>query len=546
MHCLENVLLSLLIDLPTVRLVNGDNDYEGRVEIFLNSVWGTIDDDPWDNNDASVVCRQLGYTFGGVAHESAHFGQGSGPIWLDKIECIGNEDNLLSCFHQNDTSEDSHSKDVGVACNGKGKHSETKVRLAGGKGPDEGRVEIFKNGQWGTVDDDHWNDIDAEVVCRELGYLHGGAAFRFGYFGQGTGPIWLDNINCVGNEPHLMNCPHETDTSEDNHSEDVGVRCAWKGIFSLLRLVDGSLPCEGRVEVLINNRWGTIKDDNWDNREANVVCSQLGYASGGIAYSGAYFGEGKGPVLVENFKCAGTESSLFSCSHREISLDGGHSKDAGVACFDLSNDFCSSQPCANNGKCVNARTSFLCFCPTGFNGTRCENVIDPCDSSPCEHNGTCIRERNYFHCICPDGVVGPQCEVEINPCFSNPFQGRENCSRQGNNFEYVTVETPNVINIEIIISTILLTLALCILLVEAICLIKINKMKRAIKQLVLPPTATMDGDHVQMRFQRSQYTTHVGCVIGCDNEGHVISKQNSSSESLSDDDLEVYENFQRR
>lgn len=109
--------------------------------------------------------------------------------------------------------------------------------------------------------------------------------------------------------------------------------------LSLVGLVDGSLPSEGRVEVLINSRWGTIKDENQDNREANVVCSQLGYASGGIAYSGSYFGEGEGPVLLNNFKCAGTESSLFRCSHSEIFLDSCHSQDAGVVCFDLSKYF---------------------------------------------------------------------------------------------------------------------------------------------------------------------------------------------------------------
>ncbi|KAJ8035485.1 Neurotrypsin [Holothuria leucospilota] len=561
-----------------VRLVNGDNDYEGRVEIFLNGEWGTIDDDPWDNDDAGVVCRQLGYTFGGVAYGSAHFGQGTGPIWLDNIGCTGNEDNLLSCSHQNDTSEDSHSEDVGVACNG------NVVRLVGGNGSDEGRVEIFMNGQWGTVDDDPWNDIDAGVVCRQLGYLHGGAAFRVGHFGEGTGPIWLDDINCVGNEPHLMKCAHGTDTSEDNHSEDVGVRCAWK-----VRLVEGSLPSEGRVEVLINNRWGTIKDDNWDNREANVVCFQLGYASGGIAYSGSYFGEGEGPVLLENFKCAGTESSLFSCAHREISLDGGHSQDAGVACFDLSKDFCSSQPCAHNGKCVIARTSFVCLCPTGFNGTRCENVVDPCDSNPCEHNGLCIREQNIYRCICPDGVEGTRCEIdsgpcnsrdckvsnncvqrlnyryctcpgtsngtilcqyEINACFNNPCTDNETCLAQGNTFDCVPKGKLNSINFETnacysnpckeketclsrgnsfdcvtaekitssrsepVSSYISLILAVCAVLAAIVCLVKIHKMQGALTQQESPSVPVFDDDHVQINFLQTQNSQEEDRAIG--------------------------------
>lgn len=88
----------------------------------MNGQSGTVDDDPWDDDDAEVVCRQLGYMYGGCGFRSAHFGEGSGPIWLDSIGCIGSETNLLACPHETDTSEDSHAEDVGVACNGESKY----------------------------------------------------------------------------------------------------------------------------------------------------------------------------------------------------------------------------------------------------------------------------------------------------------------------------------------------------------------------------------------------------------------------------------------
>ncbi len=99
-----------------VRLVGGDSINEGRLEVYYNREWGTVCDDLFDNNDAQVVCRQLGYS-NGVALSKAAFGQGTGRVWLDQVACHGSEANIKDCGHGGWGVHDcSHSEDVGVRC----------------------------------------------------------------------------------------------------------------------------------------------------------------------------------------------------------------------------------------------------------------------------------------------------------------------------------------------------------------------------------------------------------------------------------------------
>lgn len=100
------------------------------------------------------------------------------------------------------------------------------IRLVGGSGPHVGRVEVFHNGAWGTVCDDLWDFSEAKVVCRELGYQGAVYTYSSAAFGQGIGPIWMDNVKCTGNESLLAECPHNGWGIENcGHHEDAGVMC---------------------------------------------------------------------------------------------------------------------------------------------------------------------------------------------------------------------------------------------------------------------------------------------------------------------------------
>ena len=102
-----------------IRLVGGNSYNEGRVEVNYNGEWGTVCDDGWDDTDAGVVCRQLGFGSSGTAIGSAGFGRGSGSIWLDSVTCTGSESTLANCGHLGIrvTRNCSHSGDASVVCN---------------------------------------------------------------------------------------------------------------------------------------------------------------------------------------------------------------------------------------------------------------------------------------------------------------------------------------------------------------------------------------------------------------------------------------------
>jgi len=109
---------------PTIRLVGGANDMQGRVEVWESNSWGTVCDDDWSTADAQVVCRQLGFEGQGIARgytgpgtfEGHTWGEGTGPIHEDDVHCGGHEDSVAHCPARHGNSDCAHHEDDGVDC----------------------------------------------------------------------------------------------------------------------------------------------------------------------------------------------------------------------------------------------------------------------------------------------------------------------------------------------------------------------------------------------------------------------------------------------
>ncbi|NXG70976.1 C163A protein, partial [Baryphthengus martii] len=173
--------------------------------------------------------------------------QGTGQIWLDDVNCAGDETILTECRARPWGDHNcNHGEDAGVVCSGVVEPA--RIRLVNGPNRCAGRVEVFHEQQWGTVCDDDWDTAAAGVVCRQLGCGAALSAPGSAHFGQGSDPIWLDDVNCSGNEAALSECRAQSWGSHNcKHGEDAGVVCSDIPRIVPLRLSNGPNHCSGRV-----------------------------------------------------------------------------------------------------------------------------------------------------------------------------------------------------------------------------------------------------------------------------------------------------------
>ncbi|XP_039342810.1 scavenger receptor cysteine-rich type 1 protein M130-like [Mauremys reevesii] len=318
------------------RLANGSTGCSGRVELRHGGTWGTLCDSHWDLQAAHTLCQQLDCGFALSMPAGQLFGTGDGPVWNGTFGCERNESRLRDCpvtalgttecppgseasvvcsgnethltLCDNYTSEATQAgiaEDVGVVCSGS-----RRIRLVNGTGRCAGRVEIYYNGSWGTVCDDFWDLSDSNVVCKQLGCGHAINATVSAHYGEGSGQIWLDDVNCSGNESDLWACPSRGWGQHNcRHKEDAGVLCSE---FTDLRLVSDS-DCAGRLEVFYNGTWGSVCYNGMPAVTATIVCKQLNCGDRGQLAGDFAYGEGSGPTWLDHVACSEQHSSIWQC-----------------------------------------------------------------------------------------------------------------------------------------------------------------------------------------------------------------------------------------
>ncbi|KAJ8026465.1 Deleted in malignant brain tumors 1 protein [Holothuria leucospilota] len=166
------------------------------------------------------------------------------------------------------------------------------VRLLYGSSSNEGRVEVYWKSNWYAVCSGGFDRRKEDLVCRQLGYSAAESGIR--RFGYGEGDLLLsvrvENAYCTGYESSFLEC-RGVRLREYNcfRNQTVGVTCSKalpesKIPPNTIRLVDGSEPHMGRVEIYYNGFWTTICEREWHYEESNVVCKQLGFIGADNTY----------------------------------------------------------------------------------------------------------------------------------------------------------------------------------------------------------------------------------------------------------------------
>ncbi|KAI8515752.1 Mucin-4 [Branchiostoma belcheri] len=323
------------------------------------------------------------------------------------------------------------------------------IRLVGGSEVHEGRLEVFHDGEWGTVCDDGFDRRDGNVACRQLGFsgVEKYDVYAFDTYGKMvSAPIILDDLQCTGNESRLQNCTHN----------------------GLVRL-NGSGPCDNYTRL--NESWrniGQVNDGEQNKCDSGFETKWYRFmepagfsmpeeappSKNRCGTDWPMWMDGQHPNITEGTVirtvCAyrGNESYNRCRYSQDIEVRACR---AGFFVYKLRRppyDYCNLAYCAEtkdidacavfdpcvHGSCVDGINNFTCNCHQGYAGHRCDTDFNAC--SMCHENATCIDNPAPAldaNCTCKagyfgDGLVNGTGCTDINACVANPCHANATCT----------------------------------------------------------------------------------------------------------------------
>ncbi|XP_069100373.1 transmembrane protease serine 9-like isoform X4 [Pleurodeles waltl] len=272
---------------------------------------------------------------------------------------------------------------------------------------------LDQSGQNGTCQ----GDVGGPLVCNENGtwFLAGVNSFFSGACTNPVSPPVFTEVAALANwiQTKISGAFFVNQTIEVSNDID-SENCT--AIIDLLdiRLVNGYNRCSGRVEIYRRGSWGTVSSNNWDITDANVVCRQIGCGSAILAPIYSYYGQGNGGIFLDYVNCAGNESHLWDCPHRDCSIGTcDHYYDASVICSGEQTTAITRPP--GYTYAVNPIPPGVCGHPTISN-----RIVGGEDAQQGSWPWQISLEKNGYH-ICGGSLITDRWVVSAAHCFSSPI-----------------------------------------------------------------------------------------------------------------------------
>ncbi|KAM9342394.1 scavenger receptor cysteine-rich type 1 protein M130 [Pholidichthys leucotaenia] len=276
----------------------------GRVNINRNGNVSPVCASRWNENEGTVVCRELGC--GELITFQKFNSRDTGS--MDHISCSGTESSLWHCEARHGEPIDC-STTVDIDCS-----DSINVKLSDGLGKCSGRLEIQYQGKWSRISREGWNEKYADMVCKHLGCGERGYT-KSKSFAQGSGP-WL-KLKCKDSALEIPHCFRETSEKSylnANENDPVEITCEdHKEVF-----LNGT--CRGEVGIVHGNKtyWLSGSSHTWDQESAKLVCKQM-HCGNLTNYN--ISNTNRMDVWGKSLSCSSTSNSLFNCTEKALPSD---------------------------------------------------------------------------------------------------------------------------------------------------------------------------------------------------------------------------------